>query len=246
MQLIDLKSVLSQRLSARSLPSLIAWWAATLLLVFLAIPAHAQYRASLRGTVADPTGAVIPGATVTLTDKDTNATRTATSDGSGIYTFNALPPDHFSLVAERQGFEKKEVAQVVLIPEQPNTLDVQLQLGDVQQTVTVTGSAAPLLDSGTATVSATISSNEIQHMQESLATVRRAAAEGALACRGTRDPADQALGQPVSSQRKTGLRFRPAAVNMKPMASPSTASARLAQSGAALRSSPPAKTPWEI
>jgi hypothetical protein len=164
MQLIDLKSVLSQRLSARSLPSLIAWWAATLLLVFLAIPAHAQYRASLRGTVADPTGAVIPGATVTLTDKDTNATRTATSDGSGIYTFNALPPDHFSLVAERQGFEKKEVAQVVLIPEQPNTLDVQLQLGDVQQTVTVTGSAAPLLDSGTATVSATISSNEIQHM----------------------------------------------------------------------------------
>jgi Carboxypeptidase regulatory-like domain len=138
--------------------------ATTLFLSLAALPAYAQFRASLSGTVTDPSGAVVPGATVTLVDKDTNATRTSTSSDSGFYTFNALPPDHFSLTAERQGFKKKQIAAVTLIPEQPNTLNLQLELGDVQQTVTVNGSAAPLIDTDTATEGATISSNEIQHM----------------------------------------------------------------------------------
>ena len=125
---------------------------------------HAQFRASLRGTVTDPTGAIIPDVTVTLIDEDTNAVSTSVSDSNGIYTFNALPPDHFRLTAERQGFMKKEVAQVVLIPEQPNALNLQLKIGSAQQTVTVNGSATPLLDTDTATVSSTISSNEIQHL----------------------------------------------------------------------------------
>jgi hypothetical protein len=126
--------------------------------------ARAQYRASLRGTISDPSGAVIPGATVTLIDSDTNQVLTSTSDGSGIYTFNALPPGHFHLVVERQGFKKKSVSEVVLIPEQPNALNVQMEVGDAQQSVTVNGSSAPLLDTDTATVSSTISSNEIQHL----------------------------------------------------------------------------------
>ena len=140
-------------------------FALTLAIAVLSIPnsAHAQFQASLRGTITDPTGAVIPGVTVTLINSDTNLTLKTESNGSGIYTFNALPPGHFHLVAERQGFEKKEVAQIVLIPEQPNALNLQMQLGNTQQTVTVNGSAAPLLDTDTATVSATISSNEIQH-----------------------------------------------------------------------------------
>ena len=126
--------------------------------------AHAQYRASLRGTVGDPSGAVIPGATVTLVDKDTNETKTSTSDASGIYTFNALPPGHFRVSVEKDGFKKKEIEEVVLIPDQPNALDLQMELGDTQQTVTVNGSTAPLLDTDTATVSATISSEQIQHL----------------------------------------------------------------------------------
>jgi hypothetical protein len=128
------------------------------------LPAHAQFNASLRGTVTDQTGAIIPGATVSLVDKDTNQTRKSISDAGGIFNFNALAPDHYSLSVERQGFKKKSVDQVVLIPEQPNVLNVQMEIGDVQQTVTVNGSAAPLLDTGTATLSATISSEEIQHL----------------------------------------------------------------------------------
>ena len=155
----------SRKARARLLPSIFAVWLATMLLLFLAaLPLRAQYQASLRGTVTDPSGAVIPGATVTLTNTDTNQTLSSVSDGSGIYSFNALPPGKFHLKAERQGFQTKEVAQVVLIPEQPNELNLQMLIGDVQQTVTVNGSSAPLLDTGTATVSATISSNEIQHL----------------------------------------------------------------------------------
>ncbi len=141
-----------------------ALWLTGLLLFVYILPAHAQFRASLHGTVADPTGAVIPGATVTLVDKDTNETRTSISDDVGNYSFNALPPDHFSIVASRPGFKKQEIAQVVLIPEQPNALNLELAIGDVQQTVTVNGSAAPLLDTSTATESATISSNQVEHM----------------------------------------------------------------------------------
>lgn len=63
----------------------------TLFTILLASPAQAQFRASLRGTVTDPTGAVVPGATVTLINKDTNATLASTADDNGIYQFNALP-----------------------------------------------------------------------------------------------------------------------------------------------------------
>jgi hypothetical protein len=130
----------------------------------LAIAAHAQYRASLRGTVTDPSGAVVPDATVTLTNTGTNQVMTAVSDGSGIYTFNGLPPDRFSVKAEKQGFQTTTIAEVVLIPEQPNALNIKMQVGGATQEVTVLGSAAPLLDTDTATVSATISSNQIQHL----------------------------------------------------------------------------------
>ena len=144
--------------------ALILWSAILVLAIFSGTTANAQFNASLRGTVSDPSGAVIPGATVTLTEKNTGQNKVAQSDGSGIYTFNALAPGDYSVTAERQGFKKQTFAQVVLIPEQPNALNIKMELGDVAQTVTVNGSSTPLLDTDTATVSATISSNEIQHL----------------------------------------------------------------------------------
>lgn len=124
---------------------------------------QAQFKASLRGAVVDQQGAVIPGATVTLTDKSTNRTITVMSDQNGIYTFNALPPDRFRLSAAHAGFDKKVLDDVTIIPEQLNALNVTLNVGQVNQTVTVSGETRAL-DSQTATLSATISSNEIQHL----------------------------------------------------------------------------------
>ncbi|MFZ0661162.1 MAG: TonB-dependent receptor [Acidobacteriaceae bacterium] len=126
--------------------------------------AHAQYRASIQGVVTDPSGAIIPGATVTLVDKGTNKTLTATTNSSGTFVFNALPPDHFALTAEAKGFKKKVLPDVEIIPEQANTVNVQLEVGAASQTVTVSGTQQPLLDTATASISGTISSNQIQHM----------------------------------------------------------------------------------
>jgi Carboxypeptidase regulatory-like domain len=125
--------------------------------------AHAQFRASLRGTVTDPSGAVVAGATVTLTNTDTNYTMTSVSDANGIYQFNALPPAHYRLTATKSGFQTKVLDQVQIVPEQPNSLDIQLQVGAVQQTVTVSG-AAQALNTETATIGGTITSNQIQNM----------------------------------------------------------------------------------
>ena len=126
--------------------------------------AHAQFRASIQGTVSDISGAVVPGATVTLTDLGTGKVLTSTSDDRGLYNFNALPPDQFSIVVEKTGFQKKVLDHVELIPEQANAVNVQLQLGGSNTTVTVQGDDQPALDTETASVSGVISSNEVQHM----------------------------------------------------------------------------------
>src|ERR1035438_1387239 len=123
--------------------------------------ARAQYRASLRGTVSDAQGGVIQGATVTLVNKDTNNTMVATSDGNGIYTFNALAPAPYRLTAEHAGFKKQVLEDVQIIPEQVHSLNFQLDVGGADQTVTVS-STTEALDTETATISGTLSSNQIQ------------------------------------------------------------------------------------
>jgi hypothetical protein len=126
--------------------------------------AHAQFRTTIQGTVTDPDGAVIPNATLTLTDTDTNHILTTTSNASGVYNFNALPTDHFTLTADATGFKQKVIQDVRLIPEQPNAVNVQLELGDAKTTVTVSGDTTPALETATASISGLVSSNDIQHM----------------------------------------------------------------------------------
>jgi hypothetical protein len=125
--------------------------------------AHAQYNGSIRGVVTDPQGAVVPGATVTLTNADTGQRQLSTSSSDGIYNFNALPPAHFTITVEKDGFKKKVLPQVQIIPEQLNSINLQIEPGDVTTTVTVQGTTQGL-DSQTATVSATVNSNQIQHL----------------------------------------------------------------------------------
>jgi len=125
--------------------------------------AQAQFRGSLRGTVVDPQGAAIPGATVTLINTDTNNRMVSISDGNGIYNFNGLAPAPYEITVEHQGFTRKALEHVQIIPEQLNSLDLQLEVGQVAETVTVTDTTQAL-DTETATVGGTISSNQIQHM----------------------------------------------------------------------------------
>src|SRR5687768_9722690 len=90
--------------------------------------AHAQYRASLQGTVTDPQGGVIPGGTATLVDKATNRTATTVTNENGAYVFNGLAPRPYTLEVELTGFKKAVLEDVRIRPEQANTLDVQLEI----------------------------------------------------------------------------------------------------------------------
>ena len=126
--------------------------------------AFAQFRTSIQGVVTDPQGEVVPGATLTLKNMSTNETLIRTSSGSGVFNFNALPADHFSLVIESKGFKKKILNDLQLIPEQSNALNVQLEIGGATETITVDASQVPSLDTQTASIGGTITSNQIQHM----------------------------------------------------------------------------------
>ena len=126
--------------------------------------AVAQFRTSIQGVVTDTTGAVIPGATLTLKNLSTNQTITRTSGPDGVYNFNALPADRFVLTVEKDGFQKKVLDQLQLIPEQPNGINIQLEPGTASTTVTVNASTIPAIDTETANTARTISDNEVQHM----------------------------------------------------------------------------------
>jgi Carboxypeptidase regulatory-like domain len=134
-----------------------------MLLLFVPV-ANAQYRASIQGVVTDAQGGVIPGAKLTLTDTATNEKQVRTSSAVGVYNFNALPADVFTLTVEKDGFQTKTLNNVRLIPEQANALNVQMDVSGVTQTVTVDASQLPLINTENATVSRTISDNEVQHM----------------------------------------------------------------------------------
>jgi hypothetical protein len=128
------------------------------------IAAHAQYRASIQGAVTDPQGAVIPGASLSLTDVSTSLTLNTKTDAHGNFTFNALPADTFILTVSAQGFSSKILNGVTLIPEQPNTINVKLGIGATSEAVNVNAAEVPALDTTTASISGTITSNQIQHL----------------------------------------------------------------------------------
>lgn len=126
--------------------------------------AHAQFRASIQGTVTDPAGSVIPGAIITLTDTETNNKQTATSNGSGTYNFNALPPDHFNITATAPGFKQQDILNLQLNPEQANAVNIKMQLGESSTSVSVKGDQVATLDTETADIGGSIDSNQIQHL----------------------------------------------------------------------------------
>jgi len=132
--------------------------------VLFAATVHAQYRASIQGVVTDPDGAAVTGVTVTLTNLETNQKLTATTDQNGIYNFNALPPSRYSLTVEKTGFKKKVLVDVGVIAEQANAVNIQLEIGEVTQSVTVNGDSTPLIDTETSNLSGTVKADEIQKL----------------------------------------------------------------------------------
>jgi len=120
--------------------------------------------ATLSGTVVDPTHAVLPGATVKLTNVATGDVRTTKSNGTGDFTFVDLPSANFTLSVQMSGFQVDKVGGIHLDPgDSRNLHELILQPGSTTQTVVVKTAANEItLDSGSA--STLISAQDIKHL----------------------------------------------------------------------------------
>src|SRR5437879_792341 len=115
-------------------------------LVFsLAAPrAWAQSTTSVRGTVTDPSGSAVVGATVDLTNPESKTERTTTTGAQGEYQFLFLPPGTYKLSIAAPGFAKYQQTSLELLVNTPTTANVQMKLGGTAQSVTVTSEAPAL------------------------------------------------------------------------------------------------------
>jgi hypothetical protein len=134
-----------KRLSFRS-SGMISLWCAVFLFVSCSATALAQTgTSSVTGNVLDPQGNVIAGATVTLTNDQKNFTRTQTTTESGNFAFSLIPPGQYQLETEAKGFKKSVIAEVSAQVAKATELKVQLEIGSVEEVVTISSGAGEVL-----------------------------------------------------------------------------------------------------
>ncbi len=137
-----------------------------LLVLALAPAAHAQFNAAVQGTVTDAAGAVVPGATVTLTSKETDKTQQVTASEEGFYRFSSLAPGRYTITVEHAGFKKSVLEEVVVSAEATQGVDVVLTTGEVVETVTVSADSAPALETENANISKAITAEELRRLPQ--------------------------------------------------------------------------------
>ena len=133
------------------------------MVVLSVLPAVAQTQAGISGVIHDPSGAVIPGVTVTVTNPATNFVRSAISNEAGVYNFPVLQPGRYNIKVELPGFRTITQNDVELQIQQSARLDFTLQVGELSQTVEVSGAAA-LIATENATVGTVIENKRIIEM----------------------------------------------------------------------------------
>lgn len=132
-------------------------------LLIAAGPAASQtFTGGLRGAVTEA-GGVVPGVAVELVNEATGVTRTATTNSNGEYNFAAVTPGTYTVRAALAGFKTYESRGVRVSTQQFVTVDVVLEVGQLQETITVTG-AAPLIDTSNASTGSTITAQELQSL----------------------------------------------------------------------------------
>lgn len=125
---------------------------------------HAQFSATLSGTVSDPSGAVVPNATIVLTNPATGEQKTTTTSASGFYSFAELQAGTYTVTVTAQGFRDQTFSAVSVSAELPRGLNVTLQVGAAAQTITVNGNQTPILNTSNADIATTITSREVSRL----------------------------------------------------------------------------------
>lgn len=100
--------------------------------------------ASIRGTVTDSTGAVVPGATITVNNQETGFTRSTTSNGSGVYLLSEIPIGRYTVTSELSGFRPVSNTNVVLNVGDEREINFTLSAGAMTESVTVEASSTPV------------------------------------------------------------------------------------------------------
>src|SRR4051794_27201391 len=121
---------------------------------------------SFIGTVTDPSGAVLTGATVTITNSESGREYRTTTDNSGSYVFRSVEPGHYRFTFEETGFSKGEVPDALAVVGQQFKVDMQMHVGATQTAVEVT-ETAPLIDTTGVTRSNNINSDEFNNLPKS-------------------------------------------------------------------------------
>jgi hypothetical protein len=126
------------------------------------LPAQ-EYRGTFSGTVTDASGAAIPKARIIVTGTATGSKSTVYSGDSGAYTIPFLPPGKYSLSAEAPGFKEYLRDGLTLSAGESPVIDIKLEVGAANESVTVTADA-PILESSTPTVGQVLSTKEVDSL----------------------------------------------------------------------------------
>jgi hypothetical protein len=125
-------------------------------------PAAAQIvHGTIVGSVSDTTGAMVPGATVTLTDTDRGVVRITTTSPTGDYQFLDAQPDHYKVDVQAHGFKEWSATGLQLSTLQSLRVDVKLTIGHASETVHVSGENTGVIDTESANITTTFNSQDL-------------------------------------------------------------------------------------
>lgn len=120
-------------------------------------------RTSITGTITDDSNAIVVDASVTVRDRATNVETKTTTNSAGLYFITSLPPGEYDLRAEKSGFQTSTVERIPLTLTLVATINVQLHVGSVTQTVAVTANAVQL-ESQTSALQSTITTRSVSEL----------------------------------------------------------------------------------
>src|SRR5579885_76655 len=132
------------------------------LIIFSVNICHAQFTSNVQGVVQDPSGAVVPKASVTITNHATGAIVTTSSDQDGNFRFLSLAPGSYKLTVEASGYSTSQT-DVTLLTEQNLNVPVTLKVGAVTEAVTVT-EASPLVDTADSRTQMTLENQAVAQL----------------------------------------------------------------------------------
>lgn len=137
--------------------------AAVLTLLCAGLSSAQVSTATLLGTVSDPSGGVIAGATVQATNLGTRIVRSARTDAAGDYVITNLPAAHYAITVKESGFKAYTIADVELLVAQRAKVNITLQVGAVQQEVTV-AATTPMVETAQSSIGEVVNTTLVQHM----------------------------------------------------------------------------------